>query len=314
MIYLEMYGRLGNQFFRYAAAKALQLRYYPSEDIIINFSQIDEIHKTDPSYYNVLDEYNIGKYEIYPKGGKVLFKETGPLQKLVCISYYQALKKFQTSDMNGMVQLESKWHDKLDKWGLYWYRYGGWKLRKSNQKHKFLSGNFEDPCFFNDFRKDILKEFTPKHERLQKNAQLYDVIESTESVCVSVRRGDFESDPETKSLHSVCHEEYFTQAIKEIKVRVSNPVFILFSDDIEWAKNNIHTGTETHFEDGTDPIWEKLRMMSLCKHFIISNSTFSWWSQYLSNNPNKIVVSPSRWFNNDYQSHLIEKSFIKVKV
>lgn len=78
---------------------------------------------------------------------------------------------------------------------------------------------------------------------------------------------------------------------------IENPVFFMFSDDIEWVKNNIHTECVTYYEDGTDPVWEKLRLMSACKHFIVSNSTFSWWTQYLSANENKVVVSPSRWFN-----------------
>lgn len=314
MIYVEMYGRLGNQFFRYAVARALQKKYYPDEKIVINFTQINEIHKTDPSYYNVLDEYHVAPYEIYPKTGKVIFKETSFLQKIVCAIYYSKIKGFETENMNGMVAVEKKWHTILNKLGLYWYRYGSWKLERSASKHKFVSGNFEDPQFFSEIREDLKKEFTPKHPRLEKNRELYDVIESSESVCISIRRGDFEKDEATKSLHSVCHKKYFIRAIEEIKRRIKKPVFILFSDDIEWAKENIHTGVETFHEDGTDPVWEKLRMMSLCKHFIISNSSFSWWSQYLSSNPDKIVISPSRWFNNDYKSNLIEDSFIKLEV
>ena len=314
MIYIEMYGRLGNQFFRYATAKALQKNYYPNEKIIINFTQVNEIHKTDPSYYNVLDDYQIDSYEIYPKVGKVIFKETNLLQKILCALYYSIIRKYETHNMNGMVEVERKWHSVLDKWGIYWYRYGAWKLGYSKSRNKFLSGNFEDSHYFNEIREDLLKEFTPKHPRLEKNAALYEKIETTESVCISVRRGDFESDEAIKSLHSVCHKDYFIKAIEKIKEYVKNPVFVLFSDDIEWAKNNIHTGTETLYEDGTDPVWEKLRMMSLCKHFILSNSTFSWWSQYLSKSENKKVVAPSRWFNNDYQSHLIEDSFIKINV
>ena len=91
-------------------------------------------------------------------------------------------------------------------------------------------------------------------------------------------------------------------------------MFFLFSDDVEWVKENIYTGCETYCEDGTDPVWEKLRMMSSCKHFIISNSTFSWWAQYLSTYKNKIVISPCRWFNNDFESPLIEDDFIKIEV
>lgn len=149
---------------------------------------------------------------------------------------------------------------------------------------------------------------------LEKNEEMMQRIQQTNSICLSVRRGDFESDAEIKKLHSVCNREYFETAIQTIKDMVEDPVFFLFSDDIEWVKNNIHTGCTSYYEDGTDPVWEKLRLMSACKHFIISNSTFSWWTQYLSTNENKIVVSPSRWFNNDYVMPLIEDNFVKIKV
>lgn len=69
MIYLEMYGRLGNQFFRYAAARALQLKYYPDEELSINFQQINEAGKSDISWYNVLSDFNVHNYQIYKRGG-----------------------------------------------------------------------------------------------------------------------------------------------------------------------------------------------------------------------------------------------------
>ena len=72
----------------------------------------------------------------------------------------------------------------------------------------------------------------------------------------------------------------YTPPIEAIKKNIENPVFFMFSDDIEWMKNNIHTECVTYYEDGTDPVWEKLRLMSACKHSIVLNSTFSWWTQY----------------------------------
>lgn len=314
MIFVEMYGRLGNQFFRYAAARAIQKKYYPDEKIVINFTQINDIHKIDTSFYNVLEDYNVAPYDVYPKSGKVIFKESGLIQKIVGAFYYFEIKSIETVNMNAMIAVEKKWQPTLDKLGLYWYRRGGKELGYSKLKHKFISGNFENPLFFSEIREELLKEFTPKHPRIEKNQKLYDIIEFKESVCISIRRGDFESNETIKSLHSVCHKDYYLRAINEIKKHVKDPVFILFSDDIEWAKENIKTGAETYHEDGTDPVWEKLRMMSLCKHFIISNSTFSWWSQYLATNMNKVVISPSRWFNNDYKSPLIQENFIKIDV
>lgn len=308
MIYLEMYGRLGNQFFRYAVARAMQLELYPGEKVVINFQQIDDLKKNDPSFYNVLEDFNVADYGIYQKGGKVIFKESSLCQKIVCALYYLQLRKYAPEQMNKLVEFESKWQALLNKFGLYWFRRGSWELQKSNKENKFLSGNFEDPRYFDGIRDMLISELTPKYPVIPKNEKMLNMIRSTNSICLSVRRGDFESNADFKKLHSICHREYFEQAIDKIKHLVPNPTFFMFSDDIEWVRKNIVTGCETFYEDGTDPVWEKLRLMSTCKHFIISNSTFSWWVQYLSTYENKIVVSPSKWFNNDYDSPLIDKN------
>jgi hypothetical protein len=209
--------------------------------------------------------------------------------------------------MNEIVQYEEKWLNRLNHMGCYWFRRGGWVIEKSKCTDKFLSGCFEDPVYFDEIRETLLCEFRPKYDLLPKNEELFERINATESICLSVRRGDFETNADVSKLQSVCHRDYFEKAIERIKKMVRNPVFFMFSDDIEWVQDNIKTGCETYYEDGTDPVWEKVRLMSACKHFIISNSTFSWWVQYLSTNEDKIVVSPSRWFNNDYASPLIDR-------
>lgn len=310
MIYLQMSGRLGNQFFRYAAARALQIKYYPAEKIVINYQQ--KVNG-DSSFYNMLRDYNVQDFE-EDSAGSVLAHHTSLSQKLICFPYLVGMKKFKPEQMNEQVKYEQQWEKLLNKYGVYWFRRGGWKLSKSSQKDKFLSGNFEDPIYFDDVRETIVKEFTPKHPIIEKNIDLLNQITSTNSICISVRRGDFESNSTFKSLHSLCTKDYFLTAIEKIKCIVENPVLFMFSDDIQWVRENVNTGCLTYYEDGTDPVWEKLRLMSACKHFIISNSTFSWWVQYLSRNEDKIVVSPSRWFNNDYKSPLIDEKWIKIEV
>lgn len=314
MIYLEMYGRLGNQFFRYATARALQEKYYPDEKLVINFCQIDKAHEDDESFYNVLDDFRVNDYEVYSKKGKVIFNESNLKQKLVCLPYYIGMRKIRPEKMIEQVEYERNWLKKLEKNGVYWFRRGGWKFQYSKEKNKFLSGNFEDPKYFDEIKNKLLEEFQPKYKVLEKNKELYRLICSTNSICMSVRRGDFESNKDVKKLHSLCDRKYFEKSIEIMKSKVEKPVFFMFSDDIEWVRDNIKTGCETYYEDGTDPVWEKIRLMSNCKNFIVSNSTFSWWVQYLSKNKEKIVVSPSRWFNNDYQSPLIGDDWIKIEV
>lgn len=180
--------------------------------------------------------------------------------------------------------------------------------------NKFVSGCFEDPRYFNNIRDKLLREFTPKEAPLAKNSQLYKLIEESNSVCVTIRRGDFVNIDKNKKLHYVCTEDYFYSAMNKIAERIENPSFFIFSDDIEWVRNNMNFKFNTYYEEGNDPIWEKLRMMYSCKHFIISNSTFSWWAQYLGRYEGKIVISPSKWFNNEFDSQLIDKNWLLIEV
>lgn len=161
-----------------------------------------------------------------------------------------------------------------------------------------------------------MEEFTPKVPLLEKNKTLYEKIVNTNSVCISIRRGDIVEKKELASQMYVCNKLYFNKALNYLKKLDINFQYIVFSDDIEWVKENMKFPDGTLFEDGTDPVWEKLRLMYSCKHFIISNSTFSWWAQYLSKNENKIVISPSKWavnFGDEYLD-LINDNFIKIDV
>ena len=85
------------------------------------------------------------------------------------------------------------------------------------------------------------------------------------------------------------------RAINVINSKVSNPVYFIFSDDIEWCENQFTDWGKVTFIDGLNDR-ESLQLMSKCKHNIIANSSFSWWGAYLNENVNKIVCCPDKWF------------------
>ena len=109
------------------------------------------------------------------------------------------------------------------------------------------------------------------------------------------------------------HQTIIGRQKRSLKIKNRRILFFVFSDDINWCKKKLgFNGDNVIFVSQDMPVYETLRLMYNCKHFILSNSTFSWWGQFLSTSKNKLVVSPSRWNNDGYQSQLIQKDWILI--
>lgn len=311
MIYVDMYGRLGNQMFRYAMAKKIQNKYYPDEEIILNFNNLSGTQQNDGSFKNELENFNLSDWKIYKKSGKSIRNETD-IQQKICLALVKLYLKKTLNDMNKTSVKLSRVSKILNIFGLYWNPIGYQEILYSKKKNKILSGNFESSDYFDDIYDILRVEFTPKYEVLKENIDLYNNIINSNSICLSIRRGDFVENSDISKLHNVTNLKYFQKSIQYMENKFKDPVFFIFSDDIDWAKQNIVIKKQHFFESGQDPVWEKLRLMYSCKHFIISNSTFSWWAQYLSLNKDKVVIAPKRWFNNNYNYELLEDKFIRL--
>ena len=307
MISKYMRGRLGNQLFQYATIRYVQIINGDKDSITLNFSK----YVYSKNFENELKYFKIQPYT-EKDNIKIEFN-----QKLLII-YYKIIKRIIRfiSPKEYYIKkynLEDKINDKMIKNGIYWKEDGRINILPTNKENKILIGHFECKKNFDKIRDVLLKEFEPKNKPLEKNKELYKIIKNTKSVCISIRRGDFVSNPVFSKKYNVCDEKYFKSAIEKMKKIIDNPTFIIFSDDIKWCKENLDFGEKIYFEDGTDPVWEKLRLMYSCKNFIISNSTFSWWAQYLSKNKNKVVIAPYKWSNIGYKKDIYDKDWIIVK-
>lgn len=299
--------QLGNQMMRYAFVRSLKEKRGKNEDIYLYFSKSFYKNKDGDS----LKFFNT-KYIRIEKNP--LFKFGSIKQILMYLLYgvdTKIIKKFYKPSKDRRI----KWFPRLWRCGVLYSMNNKDLFDTPKQKNVFAHGDYQNPQHFHQIRNILKEEFTPKIPIKKENIELYSIINNTNSVCVHFRRGDyFEIDKYRKTLY-LCDENYIHQAINIIKKKIDNPTFIFFSNDIEYMKKNIDVGNyPVYYESGDDPVYETFRLMYSCKHFIISNSTFSWWAQYLSNNPNKIVVSPNRWYNAELISMLIDDSFIKINV
>jgi hypothetical protein len=122
-------------------------------------------------------------------------------------------------------------------------------------------------------------------------------IRESNSVMINVRRADYLN----TDFHGVFGMDYINSAVKIVESKVENPKYFIFSDDIEWCIENIDLPNMTivnHSYKGPK-FSHYLQLMMNCKHFIIPNSSFAWWSACLNQNTDKIVIAPKRWFNRD---------------
>lgn len=309
MIVLEVRGRLGNQLFRYAAARRILHDRGDNEQLLLGFHSFLGKDEKD-GWRDWLEDFNVVNYK---KTDEIVVPKKGNLLQYLSF-YVQYFVKGVFKVMHRKIAKSNSIYKCLNRIGLLLAYKNNYIYTTPTTKSVLLDGWFENKENFDSIKDIIQKEFTPKFSPIECNKELYEVIANSNSVCISIRRGDYFSNPLTKSLHAVCQESYFQKAISLMKEKLENPTFIFFSDDINWVKENIKIEEcVCYYERGVDPVWEKLRLMYSCKHFIISNSSFSWWAQYLSRNENKIVISPNRWYNDGRTSDLLDESFIKIE-
>lgn len=305
-------GRLGNQMFQYAYCKAIKEAVGGS--LAFSFDKVyrqKEIDKSPKGFEDSLRYFNVDDYIIFE--GNIHSNYCNRVQRFLYRSLHFVKRRWFKN---------YSWQLLFSRIGLYYYNDKSNNFLKDIQylkkksifpKYILCYDYLEVPDRFNNIRHILLNEFTPKRPPLESNKDLYKIIESSNSVCISVRRGDY-LNPKYAGKFYICNEAYIHNAIEKVKQLIDNPVLIFFSDDIKWVKENIKTDIPSYYESGDDPVWEKLRLMYSCKHFVISNSTFSWWAQYLSRNGDKIVISPDHWTNDEDKDpkHLIADDFITI--
>lgn len=167
---------------------------------------------------------------------------------------------------------------------------------KRPYQNSHIEGYFSTEQFFTDFEPDVRSAFQFVKTMPSNVRDIADRI-NERTVAFSIRRGDFLGNP----LHNICSMEYFQRAIERMKQTVPEPELLIFSDEICWIKENLSFDVPHQFVQGVDDHMDHMRLMGLCKHHIIPNSTFSWWGAWLSDP--KTVVAPDLWITDNESVH-----------
>jgi Glycosyl transferase family 11 len=159
-----------------------------------------------------------------------------------------------------------------------------------------LQGYFQTEKYF-EHCSDLIREFFEFNSETKKKAQnnFPSFPNDVEFVSIHLRRGDYIG---LQQFHPIMDADYYFDAMTQFMD--GNYCFLIFSDDIEYAKELFGDQDNIVYMQGNDPDVD-MCAMSMCHHNVIANSSFSWWGAWLNNNPNKKVIAPKRWFGPAYK-------------
>lgn len=159
----------------------------------------------------------------------------------------------------------------------------------------FYDGYWQDKKFFLDNVRNIQFRERPLSER---NKELLDMIQNSESISIHIRRGDYLASENQNQYGGICTLDYYQKAIEIMQKRIDSPIFFVFSNDIIWVKENMDIPNPVYVDNnkGKDSYMD-MYLMSRCKGNILANSSFSYWGAMLNTNKSQIVIYPKKWFN-----------------
>lgn len=269
MIIVKVFGGLGNQMFQYAAGRSLALAH--DCQLKLDLSWFDAYH----SYAYQLNLFGI-KADIATADEVSRFVGSFPrLARML-------LKRFWVGRKTYYVERGFAFDE-----GFY-----------GRTPPLYMDGYWQSWKYFQDYAKQIKEELTLSNPMVGMNLELARQIAKRNCVSIHIRRGDYVTNPTANSVHGFVGGEYYVTALQRISESVPDPFYVVFSDDLEWARRNLSIIENVVFVDHNRGAssYEDMRMMSMCQHHILANSSFSWWAAWLGYHPGKQVFYPSNWF------------------
>lgn len=276
MIKVILNGGLGNQMFQYAAAKSLALE--KQTDLYLDLTFL----KTRPP----IKDFTVRDYELYlfdvpDKTGSLLNNDF--LDKYfsytILLLYNKLFNKNYLKEGSNPYAFNEKFYEL--------------------SSDTTLEGSWNNSKYFGKHSAEIKKGFDLDKFYDSKFDEIESKIKNSNSVSINIRRGDY-LNSKHKDIYTHLGEDYYNAAISEIRKKIENPHFFVFSyDDPKWFEETFKMNPSEYTMMDKEYVGDKfktyIRLISLCQHNIISNSTFAWWGAYLNKNPDKIVVSPKKW-------------------
>lgn len=288
IIFLILKGRIGNQLFQYAIARMIQEELGENSHIIIDESEV-----LDRNWTNSLSEYPLPGVE-YVQDRRMLKSKAFIIPYFMLCFYYQFIYK---TNYRRKYKLEKTFEPFLNRFGLVAIENGYLPYKVNGKRNTIVYGFFQSELYFEKISSQLKKELDLTRELEKNNYPNISQLKERNSICISIKVEHNVEEP----MYDVCKKEYWEKAIEYMLENVRDPVFFVCSDNVEYVKEHLIDCQKYDVlcQAKEFPVHFSLAAMSLCKHFIIGNTTYGWWAQYLSANEDKIVVAPKKWMNVD---------------
>ncbi len=272
MIVVRLSGGLGNQMFQYAAGCEVACRL--KTQLVLDGSEFDV-----PGYHHLSIVHQRIEAQFYDsrtmpsRPGR--FGDSWPRR---------LLQRFRTGQptLHFVRERGQLWTDLLER----------------AVDHSYLQGYWQSERFFSGVREKLVREFRPARPLNEQDHAVLDAMAESNSVLVHVRRGDYVSNTRANQVHGTCDTAYYTKAVKRLSDEFGELHLFVFSDDPRWCRENLQFDHPVTFVDHNDASrnCEELWLMQHARHFVIANSSFSWWAAWLGDFPGKRIIAPKPWY------------------
>lgn len=292
MIISRLTGGVGNQLFQYAIGRR-QASLHNTE----LYLDLAEFEANPDELEHVPREYELGHFNVK---AKIASKE------LVAEFLWRARSNALRQRVRRLISPRYYYNEELTPAVL------------AMKAPAYLEGYWQSEDYFLDARGALLDEIKPASTLDDRNLTLLSDMGRANAVAVHVRRGDYVDNASAAKRHGTCSIGYYNEALARIRRSVINPVFYVFSDDMDYARKHIDLPIETSWiqHNSGRESYKDLVLMSNCRHFVIANSSFSWWGAWLSHYSGKIVIAPKQWFRDPGKqagsSRLVPEGWIRI--
>lgn len=309
MIIVTIKGGLGNQMFQYAFARTVAKHL--NTQFKLDLSWFTKVTRSDRRY--LLDRFNICNdivtiedIESSLSGINQIpgYQPVGELSLVGDKSINQYYFDPSSDYGNRLIELKDRFIGN----GCQFYKEPHFHfdiVALTVVGNIWFDGYWQSERYFKNVKDDLLSEFKLRLCGNPFDSAVEDLINGFEnSVSVHVRRGDAVSNPDSIRVHGSCGLNYYLGCMNIIASKFRDPLFFIFSDDPQWVEDCLlpRSSWPTRLVNHNDEqqCYYDLKLMSQCKHHIVSNSTFSWWAAWLGVNGGKYkdstILYPKHWF------------------